>query len=169
MRALNKKKAVRNWSAIHHEDQEDQPQTKRLKKPRQLTELTNLPEEIVPPVTSAPLAPNDSPHEVLPQQQQAKVMRIGSVEYTTEQSVFTDPALARELISQMVLPHDCDSVAQRDTLDMAQELMCQAMEVTFLPIFSTLVETLCFIFANLFVAECHLENGGVSKVGQDGW
>ncbi|KAL1136055.1 hypothetical protein V6Z11_A12G214000 [Gossypium hirsutum] len=45
-----------------------------------------------------------------------------------EQSVFTHPALARTLISQMVLPHDCDSVAQKDTLVMAQELMCLAME-----------------------------------------
>ncbi|GMJ00030.1 hypothetical protein HRI_003672200 [Hibiscus trionum] len=55
-------------------------------------------------------------------------MQVGSVEYTMEQSVFTHPALAMELISQMVLPHDCDSVAQKDTLVMAQELMCQAME-----------------------------------------
>ncbi|TYH96912.1 hypothetical protein ES332_A12G209800v1 [Gossypium tomentosum] len=58
----------------------------------------------------------------------AEVRQTGSVEYTMEQSVFTHPALARTLISQMVLPHDCDSVAQKDTLVMAQELMCLAME-----------------------------------------
>ncbi|KAA3460622.1 Bromodomain adjacent to zinc finger domain 1A [Gossypium australe] len=58
----------------------------------------------------------------------AEVRQTGSVEYTMEQSVFTHPALARKLISQMVLPHDCDSVAQKDTLVMAQELMCLAME-----------------------------------------
>lgn len=67
----------------------------------------------------------------------AGVRQTGSVEYTMEQSVFTHPALARKLISQMVLPHDCDSVAQKDTLVMAQELMCLAMEVSLvLPIFS---------------------------------
>ncbi|XWS51218.1 hypothetical protein CRYUN_Cryun12cG0158000 [Craigia yunnanensis] len=150
------------------EDEEGQPKTKRPEEPHQPmeemdllqpTELTNQSQEIVPPVTSALVAPNDSPHEVLPQQaspkssiqriavasaptvssissgtatgglppSNAKVMRTGSVEYRREQSVFTHPALARELISEMVLPHDCDYVAQ-DTLDMAQELMGQAME-----------------------------------------
>ncbi|XVE54701.1 hypothetical protein DITRI_Ditri03aG0103100 [Diplodiscus trichospermus] len=181
LRALKRKRAAAelgksSWSAfpcqepyLIDEDQEDQPKMKRPKEPQQPmeemdvlqpTELTNHPQDIVCPVTSAPLAANDSPHEVLPQQASpqtsiqriagvsaptvssissgtatgdlppsyAQMMRTGSVEYTREQSIFSHPALATELINQMVLPHDCDYVAQKDTLDMAQQLMYQAME-----------------------------------------
>ncbi|GMJ00042.1 hypothetical protein HRI_003673400 [Hibiscus trionum] len=123
----------------------------------QPAELTNQPQEIAPPMTSTPLdiphevLPQQASLESnvrhiagvsaptvrsiyfdiatnKPLSSNAEMMRVGSVEYTMEQSVFTHPALAMELISQMVLPHDCDSVAQKDTLVMAQELMCQAME-----------------------------------------
>ncbi|KAL4384134.1 hypothetical protein GQ457_15G006210 [Hibiscus cannabinus] len=123
----------------------------------QPAELTNQSQEIAPPMTSTPLdiphevlpqqaslesnvrhiagvsAPTvgsinfDIATSELPPSN-AEVMRIGSVEYTMEQSVFTHPALARELISQMVLPHDCDFIAKKDALVMAQELMCRAME-----------------------------------------
>ncbi|XP_052481607.1 uncharacterized protein LOC105764710 isoform X2 [Gossypium raimondii] len=120
-------------------------------------ELTNRSQEIYPPVTSpAQDTPHEGlPLQASPESNirhiagasvhavssvyfntatdnlplsNAGVRQTGSVEYTMEQSVFTHPALARKLISQMVLPHDCDSVAQKDTLVMAQELMCLAME-----------------------------------------
>ncbi|XP_022769128.1 uncharacterized protein LOC111312782 isoform X2 [Durio zibethinus] len=147
-----------SWSALPcqdpilaDEDQEGQPQTKRPKEPQQRmeetdllqpTELTNQPQEIVSPVTSAPLAPNGSPHEVVPQQPslQFSIQRIAGSSAPTVNcnssgiaSGDFPPSNAKVTptgsVEYMVLPHYRYFVAQKHALDMNQELMCQAMEM----------------------------------------
>ncbi|XVF54423.1 hypothetical protein PTKIN_Ptkin05aG0179100 [Pterospermum kingtungense] len=123
----------------------------------QPTELTNQPVEIPSPLASNDLSHKVMPQQASHQSSirriagasastvtstcsgnttgylspsNSKVACTGSVEFRRKQSVLTHPALARELIGQMALPHDCVPVAQKDNLDMAQKLMCQAMEMS---------------------------------------